>query len=197
MRILLSLMIVLSGRLALAHPHDFILYQAKPVLNADGKISALAQKWEFSPFTAHSILEPVLKADTPEAQDKAFQDTRDKMYQALASANFNTFAADIFTTEPEFALEVNDDGVLELFLTMYLQTPSHTLRYQIYEPSYYVLMTHDDNQLMRWDNGCQLNIKQPNPSEEDFITAAMLDINARGPANLGAIFAETGVIKCP
>ncbi len=187
----------LSFPVAFAHPHDFILLTVEPVLNERHEIVALKEQWLFSPFTAQMVLEPVLEIAGYDAQKTEFQRVNDEMRERLHKQHFFTFEADQFVDEAQqFELMVNADGDLILQLILALKQPGYHLRYQIYEPTYWVSMVHDDNHLRQWDNGCSLTLLEPSPSEEDYMMASMLDIEARGPTNLGKVFAQTGEIDC-
>lgn len=195
-RICLLFIVFFTAR-AWAHPHDYVMLSVEPVVNEGREIVALKERWLFTPFSAQSVLEPVLKLSGYEAQKQAFAEVSDEMQTRLQGQHFYTFPEDLFADAVEdFALEVDERGDLWLSFTLKVEAPSQALVYQIYEPTYWVAMLYDEQQSHQWTNGCQMLIEQANPTEADFLQASMLDINARGAENLGAVFADTARLDC-
>jgi ABC-type uncharacterized transport system substrate-binding protein len=79
-----------------------------------------------------------------------------------------------------------------------------TLRYQVFDPTYYIEMVHEDDGEQPSDAAltiggnldCRTRILEADPDPDLVMEAAMLDINDDAEPGLGRHFAETGEVTC-
>lgn len=187
---------MIASTLAWSHPHVWVDVAVSPQTNAQGQIIALEERWTFDPFYAQMLLESILDARDEALQRELWQHLQDDITTQLASEHYYTFPYAQFA-EGKNARLLNEDGELVIEVTMPLHKPAHTLRYQIYEPEYFVEVLHSMDHPTTFANGCQLEIIPANPSAEQFGAAAALDRDQQGEPDMGRHFAETGVLQCP
>lgn len=179
-----------------AHPHVWIDMEVTPQTDTVGNITALHERWLFDPFYAQMLIEPISQAHDTAEQKQLWQHLQDDIRSNLNQKHYYTFPKTLFADAQDGKL-VNADGALYIDVTVPLRKPTKTLRYQIYEPEYFVEMLHSEQQRKHFANGCTLKIIAPEPGADKYAQAAALDRNEKGEDNLGHYFAETGVITCP
>lgn len=167
-----------------------------PQVDAQGRITALDERWLFDPLYAQMLVESILVEPDLAMQEQLWQHLQDDIRTNLAKEHYYTFPAAQFDDGHEAAL-INENGELYFVVTLPLNTPSKALQYQIYEPEYFVEILHSPDQEKGFANGCTLEIIPAEPDPEKYAQAAALDRDEKGEDNLGQYFAETGVISCP
>lgn len=178
----------------LGHPHVWIDVEIRPVQDAQGRIAALRQSWQFDPFYSTLLLEEVEQGATSEQRQALWQDLEKDIRATLGDEGLYTFPRRQFAAPRDLRLvQKGNDLFVEAELP--LLEPSKHLQYQIYEPEYYVEILHAKAQPLQID-GCRLTITPAEPSEEKYIEAAALDKNQKGDPNLGRFFAETAEWTC-
>ncbi len=78
------------------------------------------------------------------------------------------------------------------------------LEYQVFDPTYYIEMVHEeeDNEpspralILNGDPDCALSVLPADPDPERVMQAALLDVDEEGEPGLGRHFAETGRVDC-
>ena len=89
-----------------------------------------------------------------------------------------------------------------------LETPQplagSLLSYQVFDPTYYIEVVHeeqdgqprDDALILHGEPSCELSILAADPDPERVMQAALLDKDESGEPGLGRFFAETGQADC-
>lgn len=167
----------------------------QPITDDARQITALQQRWIFDPIYAHMLAEPILQAESVEAQQAEWKLLQDDISKTIQAAGYYTFPHHTFVDETEVEL-INDDGYLIVAFTLPLRQPAQQLTYQIYEPEYYVEMLHAETQDTEFEQGCRLTITPAAPDADKYQEAAALDKDDTGDPMLGRFFAETGIIQC-
>ena len=176
-----------------AHPHMWIDVLVSPLLNEDGEIAALRQRWLFDPFFSGVFLQDL--ARLPEAERAAYWAQLEKdMFATLHEAHFYTHPQALFAAAraPRIAAE-GDVIVLEVELP--LLEPARSLAYQLYEPSFYAEMLHAREQ-PREAQGCTLALQEAAPDDGLRAQAAALDVSESPAFDLGRFFAEKALWSC-
>lgn len=187
MRLVLALFLACYVLSAVAHPHAWVDYRVRPVLDDVGQIEALEMFWAFDPFYSALLLEEV-------SDEKGWSALREDIHLALNESDYFIHPSALFSFDGVRDLRVfQEGGALYLQFVLPLKAPSYDLSYQIYEPEYYVEMLHVEGHGLL-DSGCVLEIFPANPDEEALLKAAAVEVGEQ--AELGQFFAEMGRWRC-
>lgn len=194
---------------AYAHPHAWIDLRVQVLFNQEQQIIGLRQAWQLDPMYSLMVLEDMqAHASEPASLDAQLDTFGAQMIQNLAAYQY--FSAihaqgQRMSTRPvqDFSIR-HVNGRVELMFELLLDQAldaSSGLEYRIYDPTYYIEMLHTEEapalSLQNPPAECQTHIISANPTQEEIDRAAALDRTQKAPENLGIIFAETGVIRCP
>lgn len=200
---------------ALAHPHGWVDLSVEGIFDDQGNLTALRQRWRMDPFYSQVVMEDMsrVEGDTTMAQ----------RLDALGVEIRNNLETNDHLThitldgQPVGQGVVNDtnteyrDDRLVFSFVLPLAEPQamagHTLRYRIFDSTYYIEMLHEANAdgsaplpnaltLSGAPQGCQTQIIKADPDPDKVMEASMLDRTEQGEPNLGRFFAETGEITC-
>lgn len=202
---------VLLSPQASAHPHGWIDLSVRVLTDDNGVVSGLHQTWRMDPFYSLVVfeeLQQVENASLEQGLDQLGKEIRDN----LASQHYMTEVR--INNEPQALGEVSEytamerDGRLTFMFILPLETPqpltNATLTYQVFDPTYYLEVVHEeeggqprDNALiLHGEPACELAILPADPDPELVMQAALLDKDESGEPGLGRYFAETGRIDC-
>jgi ABC-type uncharacterized transport system substrate-binding protein len=189
-----------------AHPHIWVDLQITPLFNDERALIGLSQQWQFDPFYSLVLAEDI---QHPDPQRPA--QLKSDIWQNLEPQNFYTelrVADQPQELLPTSDLELKMDGfsaVLSFELTLSEpisaeQLNSADIRYQIFEPTYYMDMMHQSNNgliLSARAAHCDFEIVAAQPSAEKRQRA----IDADNPEvsedpTLGQHFAQTVILRC-
>ncbi|MBZ9558459.1 DUF1007 family protein [Halomonas coralii] len=199
-----------------AHPHGWVDIRVEGIFDAQGDLTALRQRWRMDPLYSQVLMEEISSApgDTPLAQrlDALAIEIRDNLatQQNLTRITLDgrpIAQGDVTAINTEYR-----DQRMVFGFTLPLAEPQglagHTLRYRVFDPTYYIEMLHEADaegtaplpdalQLRDAPPGCTTRIVAADPDPDKVMEAAMLDKTQQGEPNLGRFFAETGEIACP
>ncbi len=189
-----------------AHPHAWIDVQSTAVLSPDGKFTAIKEQWLFDELYSAAIMDG-MASDSPSGQATA------REFAAMAIENLRPY--DYFTKitvdgkpirldkASEFAGAMRGSQLLLTFtapLAQPVNPAAHQVAYAIYDPSYFIQMTHRPGEPPaiegRAGRACRLRVAAPNPTPEDIARAYALDRGAQAEEGLGDLFAEKVHIQC-
>ncbi|MFC2992755.1 DUF1007 family protein [Halomonas tibetensis] len=205
------LCLAMSG-LVHAHPHGWIDLRMRLVVDDDGQLTGLHQSWRMDPFYSLVVLEELGQVGDDGGLDAALDQLGIEIRDNLVPYGYYTELT--LAGEKLSFDEVNDYTVLErggrvefIFL-LPLAEPQplagQTLRYQVFDPTYYIEMVHeeenrepaDDALLVGGALACETRIRPADPDPEKVMQAAMLDVDDAAEPGLGRHFAETGEVTC-
>ncbi|MGJ7459165.1 DUF1007 family protein [Halomonas sp. MA07-2] len=205
------LFFAMSG-LAQAHPHGWIDLRMRLVVDDEGHLTGLHQSWRMDPFYSLVVLEELGQAGGDGGLEAALDQLGSEIRDNLVPYGYYTELT--LAGEKQGFDAVSDYTVLErggrvefIFL-LPLAEPQplagQTLSYQVFDPTYYIEMVHeeenrvpaDDALLVGGELACETRIHQPNPDPELVLQAAMLDVDDEAEPGLGRHFAETGEVTC-
>ena len=189
-----------------AHPHAWIGVQSTAVLSPDGKFATIKEQWLFDEIYSAAIMDG-MAADSPSGQATV------REYAAMVIENLKPY--DYFTKitvdgkpihldqASEFAGTMQGNQLLLTFtapLSQPVDPVAHQVTYAIYDPSYFIQMTHRPEQPPviegRARQACRLRVAAPNPTPEDIARAYALDRGAQAEDGLGDLFAERVHFQC-
>lgn len=207
----LAALALLASGAANAHPHGWIDMSVRIVTDDQNRAVALDQTWRMDPFYSLIVfdeLSRVTDATFEQGLDQLGHDIRDNL---AAQGYFTELRLD---GEPLALGEVSDyttlerDGRLVYMFTLPLAEPAAldgaTLEYQIFDPTYYIEVVHEEKEgapdpgalALQGDLACRLSITPADPDPELVLQAALLDEDEQGEPGLGRYFAETGHVRC-
>lgn len=202
---------MLIGANANAHPHGWIDISIRVITNDEGVVSGLHQTWQMDPFYSLVVFEElqhVEGASLDEGLDQLGQEMRNNLstHHYLSEVRINDELQSFGDVTEYTALE--RDGRLTFMFILPFENPQpladKLLTYQIFDPTYYIEVVHEEegNQpsdsalVLNGEPRCELSIVPANPDPELVMQAAMLGEDETGEPGLGRHFAETGHVDC-
>lgn len=194
-----------------AHPHGWIDLRMRLVFDDDGRLEALHQSWRMDPFYSLVVLEELGQAAGEGGLEAGLDQLGVEIRDNLAPQGYFT---ELRLDDEKVALgEVDEytvmerDGRVEFVFLLPLAEPlalgGETLRYQVFDPSYYIEVVHEeedgeplDDALVVSGRECVTGVIPPDPDPERVMEAAMLDVTDEAEPGLGRHFAETGEVTC-
>lgn len=209
---LLLLSAVLLPAAAQAHPHGWIDLSVRVILDGQGRVEALHQRWRMDPFYSLVLLEELGRAEGDEPMEARLDQLGLEIRDTLATQEYFTELS--LDGDPLALGEVSEytvmerGGRVEFIFLLPLDEPrplgEATLRYRIYDPTYYIEVVHEaDDRVPReqalvvsGDHDCETRILAADPDPAQVAEAARLDTDDQAPEGLGRYFAETGEVQC-
>lgn len=205
------LCLAMSG-LAHAHPHGWIDLRMRLVVDDEGYLTGLHQSWRMDPFYSLVVMEELGQASGGEGMESALDQLGSEIRDNLVPYGYYT---ELHLGGDKLGFdEVSDYTVLErggrvefiflLPLTNPQPLAGQTLHYQVFDPTYYIEMVHEeegdvpaeDSLRIGGELDCETRITPADPDPEMVMRAAMLDVTDEAEPGLGRHFAETGEVTC-
>lgn len=194
-----------------AHPHGWIDLSVRVITDDQGLVSSLHQTWRMDPFYSLVVFEELQQAEgasLEEGLDQLGKEIRDNLatQHYLTEVRINNAPQALGEVIEYTAME--RDGRLIFMFILPLETPQpltdSLLSYQVFDPTYYIEVVHeeedgqprDDALIYNGEPACELAILPADPDPEVVMQAALLDKDESGEPGLGRYFAETGQIDC-
>ncbi|MFG6665884.1 DUF1007 family protein [Halomonas sp. HNIBRBA4712] len=201
----------LASTAAQAHPHGWIDMSVQVVVDEQGRATALNQTWRMDPFYSLIVFDELSRVE-----DATFEEGLDQLGHDIRD---NLSAQHYFTElwlngEPlrlgevtEYTTYESNERLVYMF-TLPLDEPvaldGAVLEYQIYDPTYYIEVVHEEQDgapaedalTLAGSPSCALSVTQADPDPELVLQAALLDKGEQGEPDLGRYFAETGHVNC-
>lgn len=207
-----ALLCLAASGLAQAHPHGWIDLRMRLVVDDEGRLTGLHQSWRMDPFYSLVVLEELGRAGGEGGLDAALDQLGSEIRDNLVPYGYYT---ELRLGDDKLTFDsVNDYTVLErggrvefIFL-LPLAEPQplagQVLSYQVFDPTYYIEMVHEDENGVPAEDSlrvggeldCETRIHQADPDPELVMRAAMLDVDDEAEPGLGRHFAETGEVAC-
>nr|WP_279629857.1 DUF1007 family protein [Halomonas andesensis] len=202
---------MLGSGLVMAHPHGWIDLSVRVITNDEGVATALHQTWRMDPFYSLVVFEELQQiqgSNLQEGLDQLGGDIRDNLSQQ------HYFTTVRVNGEPQALGDVSEytalerDGRLTFMFILPLASPQplagQLLEYQVFDPTYYIEVVHEEEGgapseqalILNGEPDCRLSVLPADPDPELVMQAALLDVDETGETGLGRHFAETGRIEC-
>lgn len=202
---------LLASHDARAHPHGWIDLSVRVITDDEGVVSGLHQTWRMDPFYSLVVfeeLQQVENASLEEGLDQLGTEIRDNLSgeHYLTEVRINDELQALGEVSEYTAIE--RDGRLVFMFILPLESPQPladaTLTYQVFDPTYYIEVVHeeeggqprDDALILQGEPACELSVIAADPDPERVMQAALLDKDESGEPGLGRFFAETGQVGC-
>lgn len=193
----------------LAHPHVWIDLKVTPKLNDQGQVVALQQAWRFDPFYSLLLIEELEKGGPAEELEERIDQLALEVVRNLK--NFDFFTRLRMNGQRQQFAEVEEYNLMQvgrrmefsfiLPLSQPLDLKANRLRYQVYDPSYYIEILHASSEGPSKEGlpeGCKVTVEAPNPSSDLIEKALALDEDeVPEDPQLGEHFTETVYVECP
>lgn len=189
-----------------SHPHAWIDVHSTIVLSSDGMMTAIEQEWLFDDLYSLAVIDETATGGEP--REKTINDFAARVIENLGPYGyFMRITADDRPVRiglvTQFKSEMQGRQLL-LSFTAPLAKPvdpvRHAIKFAVYDPSYFIQMTHRPDDPPRFkDEGrleCKAQVMQPNPSPQTIARAFALDRDATPDDNLGDLFAEKVHVQC-
>ncbi len=207
----LILMALLLPVAAQAHPHAWIDLRVSFERDATGQITHMLHHWRFDPTYGQYLYDDAQEhqpGDTPEARlqglAREILDNLDeyRWYSHLRVTDDTIGIA--AAAEPRMAMQ---GGLLHFHFRLELETPvdpaAAPLEYQVYDPTYFTEILHQEAHGTRIidaaglvDATCQAQLERPRPDPALVARAMALDYGASVDYDLGRYFAERVTLRC-
>ena len=202
---------LLASPLAMAHPHGWIDMSVRVITNDDGAVTGLHQTWRMDPFYSLVVMEELQQVPGTSLEQGLDQ---------LGSEIRNNLAAQHYFIEVRIGSEkqsfgdvteytaLERDGRLTFMFILPLTSPQplsgQVLEYQVFDPTYYIEMVHEEEGdepspqalILNGEPDCTLSVLPADPDPEKVLQASLLDVDEEGEPGLGRHFAETGRVDC-
>ena len=202
---------LLASPLAMAHPHGWIDMSVRVITNDDGAVTGLHQTWRMDPFYSLVVMEELQQVPGTSLEQGLDQ---------LGSEIRNNLTPQHYFTEvrigdkPQTFGEVTEytalerDGRITFMFILPLTSPQplsgQVLEYQVFDPTYYIEMVHEEEGdepspqalILNGEPDCTLSVLPADPDPEKVLQASLLDVDEEGEPGLGRHFAETGRVDC-
>lgn len=211
LRLLRFLLLTLFSASLFAHPHNWIDTRTRLLINAEGFLTGIEQRWTFDPYYSALTLADLGNEYGP-ALSVGLQEYSAVMASNLASYNYfsNLVSASRSVSLPrpvhqnlEVTME-DDYEIMHLSMVFELSSPldlKTTLAdWSVYDPTYYIAMRHLSTEdvvlVTQGDIRCNKQLINATPSEEEVAYAQQLDASQRDTDGLGKLFAQHIKLSC-
>jgi ABC-type uncharacterized transport system substrate-binding protein len=189
-----------------AHPHAWIDLDITLRTDTAGHIHALDQVWIIDPMYSRYLYEDAMEHFDGATADEKLLNLGREISDNLQEYDWYT---ELFADErrvlgqsaPEVFMHMQDRNLhfgFRLNLERSIDPRVESVRYAIFDPTYFIEIVHSSSQPPRLDSGeCALHVERPKPDPRIVARALALDFNQTGDADLGQYFAERVEIRCP
>ena len=202
---------LLASPLAMAHPHGWIDMSVRVITNDDGAVTGLHQTWRMDPFYSLVVMEELQQVPGT-SLEQGLDQLGSEIRNNLTPQHYFTEVR--IGEEPQTFGEVTEytalerDGRLTFMFILPLTSPQplsgQVLEYQVFDPTYYIEMVHEEEGdepspqalILNGEPDCTLSVLPADPDPEKVLQASLLDVDEEGEPGLGRHFAETGRVDC-
>jgi len=205
--LLAGLLWLLPPGTALAHPHAWIDVDIELEADASDRVIALRQTWIIDPTYSRYLYDDAMEQFEGATPEEKLANLAAEILDNLAEYDWYTeLHADDrrILGQPEgSATMVMQDRQLRfrfrLLLDEAVDPRNRTLRYAVYDPTYFIEILHASESPPRLElstGPCRMDILKPRPDPVIVARALALDFTQTGEADLGRHFAEKVTAHC-
>ena len=205
---LVFLFAVAGTRPGSAHPHIWIDMQVELLFDADGLVTGLRQTWLADELYTAFATEGLDSDGDGKPDPAALNDLLAENLKNLKDYGYFTKVegprGPIATGDVETYSSTMRGRQLEMTFVLPLVAPhdprAETLRYAIYDPTYFISMLHAERdgaiRLTEAPDDCRFRVGKPPATAYEIAMAAAVDRGGQLPQGMGEIFAETVTVAC-
>ncbi|XKE44536.1 DUF1007 family protein [Halomonas organivorans] len=194
-----------------AHPHGWVDVSVRVLMDEQGRVEALQQRWRLDPFYSQLVLEELRAASGEAPMEARLDQLGVEIRHNLSPQHYFTHVthdgeAVALGEVDDFTTLARDGRVILMFrlpLVEPLPLDQGAMHYRIYDPTYYLEVLHEaEGETPRPDAlgvtgaDCTTRIIAADPDPAKVAEAARLDRTEQAPEGLGRFFAETGEVRC-
>ncbi|WP_245184459.1 DUF1007 family protein [Halomonas salinarum] len=202
-----------SAGVAHAHPHGWIDLGMTVQFDDRGRVTALQQRWRMDPFYSLVVMEELAAEESTDSMEERLDllglEIRDNLATREYFTEIDHGGRPVAVGDVEdYSIRRQGDRLVFSFL-LPLEKPlalgDAPLRYQVFDPSYYIEVVHEAEDEMPRDDAltlrgvgeaCNARIIAADPDPAKVAMAAQLDADETAEPGLGRFFAETGEVAC-
>jgi len=193
---------------AVAHPHAWIDLSSALVFDAEGRATGISETWLFDEFyTAFAVQGRDRDGDGVPEPDQlgallAINLGNLREYDYFTRATVDGRALELVTARDATSRMVGSRLEMTFFVPFSepVVMAGHELSFAVYDPIYYIEILHTEIDVAVRMPGapvtCHASLVPPNPEPQAVALAAALDRTQTAGDGLGALFAETVIIRC-
>jgi ABC-type uncharacterized transport system substrate-binding protein len=196
-----------SAPQAIAHPHAWIDIVIVFETNPEDEVTGIAQTWIIDPTYSRYLHDDAMAQFEGATPEEKLANLGAEILDNLGEYHWYTevHADDrAIAVRPEGPAElVMRDRQIRFQFRLTLAEPvdprTQTLRYAVYDPTYFIEVLHEPTTPPRLElstGPCRLDILKPRPDPMIVARALALDYNQTGEADLGRHFAEKVTAHC-
>ena len=192
---------------AIAHPHAWIDIVVVFETTPDGEVTAMEQTWIFDPTYSRYLHDDAMQQFEGATPEEKLANLGAEILDNLGEYHWYT---EVHADDRDIAVRpagppelVMRERELRFQFRLTLAQPvdprTQTLRYAVYDPTYFIEVLHEPATPPRLElstGPCRLDILKPRPDPMIVARALALDYNQTGEADLGRHFAEKVTAHC-
>ncbi|MFD2177202.1 DUF1007 family protein [Veronia pacifica] len=193
-----------------AHPHNWIDLNTSFVLDDQGRLAQVKQRWDFDVYFSMMTLADIVteygskEEGLPKMATEIISNLSKFDYFSVLRVGDQTVVLPMPQRYSLISKKKKGQPVLELQMTFDLKgavdIKKKPVSWQVFDPSYYIAMNHmtaDNIEIVGARTAqCTSSLKSPEPSDELAKYALSLDRTQKSTDGLGENFAETAYINC-
>ena len=214
-RIAIALLILpglmFAAAAAQAHPHAWIDLQVTLERDADGRITHMRHQWRFDPTYGQYLYDDAQQHQPGASAEQRLQGLAREIHANLAEYEWYSHVEageDPVAVKPAGpASMAREDDLLFLRFRLALEQPvdaaATPLHYQVYDPTYFIEILHEEaggTRILAADGliaaDCHAERTRPRPDPAMVARAMALDYGASAEYDLGKHFAERITVRC-
>jgi len=205
--LLAGLLWLLPSGTALAHPHAWIDVDIELETDASDRVIAMDQTWIIDPTYSRYLYDDAMEQFEGATPEEKLANLAGEILDNLAEYDWYTeVRADdrriLGRPEGSATMAMQDRQLrfrFRLLLDEAVDPRDRTLRYAVYDPTYFIEILHDPEsppRLQLSTGPCRMDILKPRPDPAIVARALALDFTQTGEADLGRHFAEKVTAHC-
>ena len=191
---------------ASAHPHVWIYVETTFVVNDEGELTAIRQKWTYDNLLTEAVLAQ-LRHDAPGQEPDIVAYARQRLRRLADQDYFMRVTAGerplaINGVSDIAGQRVRDEIHLSFTATLAqaVRVTAAPVSLKVFDPTYYIEILQDPDQppavAGAGNAHCTTQVKYPQPSPADYARALAIDSGVSVEPEFGALFAEAAQLVC-
>jgi ABC-type uncharacterized transport system substrate-binding protein len=182
---------------AAAHPHAWIDVDVDVQFDAEGRVTALKERWLFDEFYTADTVQKGERDKMDRLVTRILGNLREYGYFTVVTVDGRSIP---LSAPIDHSAHMEGHRLSMSFTVPLSQPVAAPLTYSVFDPFYFIEMLHaertDSIRLRNGPPGCRSRLIPAKPDPKRVAAAAAIDRTGNGGNNLGAQFAEKVEIRC-